>query len=144
MIPAEVVTALAGLPVPGVSEQALPLLTVDADGFPRVCLLSRAEVDADADEVRVAIASTRTRANLERDGRACLVVVVGTTAHYVKLRVTRALDVEGRFGAALALVAHQADSLGIPLEPITYTPTAALGELERWDLSARTLAAVAG
>lgn len=142
LIPDQVVAALAGTPVPGVPEQALPLLTVDDAGFPHVCLLSRAEVEADADEVRVAVASTRTRANLERDGRACLLVVETTNAHYLKLRVTRALVNEGRLGAALELVEHRPDSLGIPLDPIRFTPTEALAQLEHWDLSARTLMTV--
>ena len=142
LIPDQVVAALAGTPVPGVPEQALPLLTVDDAGFPHVCLLSRAEVEADADEVRVAVASTRTRANLERDGRACLLVVETTNAHYLTLRVTRALVEEGRLGAALELVEHRPDSLGIPLDPIRFTPTDALAQLEHWDLSARTLTAL--
>lgn len=142
LIPDEVVAALAGTPVPGVPEQALPLLTMDDVGFPHVCLLSRAEVEADTDEVRVAVASTRTRANLGRDGRACLLVVETTNAHYLKLRVTRALVNEGRLGAALELVEHRPDSLGIPLDPIRFTPTDALAQLENWDLSAGTLIAV--
>ena len=142
MIPDVVVAVLDGTPRPGVAEQALPFLTVDDAGFPHVCLLSRAEVEADAGEVRVAVASTRTRANLERDGRACLVVVETTNAHYLKLRVVRAVEHDGRFGAALELVEHRPDSLGIPLEPMGFTPSDALRELEHWDLSERTLAAV--
>ena len=142
LIPDDVVAALTGMPAPGVPEQALPLLTVDDRGFPHACLLSRAEVEADANEVRVAIASTRSRANLERDGRACLLVVEATTAHYLKLRVSRALVHEGRLGAALELIEHRPDSLGIPLDPIRFTPTDALAQLEHWDLSAGALAAV--
>jgi len=139
LIPAEVVDHLAGSPTPGLPEAALPLLTVDEHGFPHVCLLSRAEVEADAEELRAVIASRRTRANLERDGRACLVVVSGTTAHYLKVQLTRARDADGRLAAAFALVQHQPDSLGIPLEPIRYVPTDDLPDLERWDLSATAL-----
>ena len=141
MIPDVVLSTLAGQPVPGVPEQAVPLLTVDQAGFPHVCLLSRAELEADQHEVRAAVASTRTRANLERDGRACLVVVEDTTAHYLKLRVTRRLEVAGRLALAFELEEHRADSLGIPLEPMRFTPTAALAELEHWDKSAEALEA---
>lgn len=142
MIPGEVVDVLVGAPTPGVPEQALPLLTVDEVGFPEVCLLSRAEVDADEQEVRMVVASTRARRNLLRDGRACLIVIEGTTAHYFKLRVTRTLETEGRLAAVLQPVDHRPDSLGIPLAPVRFTPTDALAELERWDVSARALAAL--
>ena len=140
MIPPAVVEQLTGLPVPGRQEAALPFLTVDDEGFPHVCLLSRAEVEADAGEVRAVLASRRTRANLARDGRACLVVVEGTTAHSLKLVLVRSHAVDGRLAAAFSLADHRADSLGIPLTPLGYLPTEDLSDLERWDLSARGLA----
>jgi hypothetical protein len=58
------------------------------------------------------------------------------------LRVTRALVYQGRLGAALELIEHRSDSLGIPLDPMRFTPTDALAQLENWDLSAGTLMAV--
>ncbi len=140
VIPSEVIEQLNGLPVPGQHEAAFPLLTVDDEGFPHVCLLSRAELEADAGEVRVVIASRRTRANLERNGHACLLVVEGTTAHYVKLTLDRAHAVEDRIAIAFSPADHRADSLGISLTPIGYVPTDDLSGLERWDLSARGLA----
>lgn len=144
MIPAEVLAVLAGTPAPGIEEQAFTFLTVDEAGFPHVCLLSRTEIDADEGGIRVAVASTGTSANLERDGQACLVVVEGTTAHYVKLRVTGTAEAEGRLVAALEAVGHRADSLGIPLAPIRFTPTAAIAELEGWDATRRALASFSG
>ena len=140
VIPPAVVEQLTGLPVPGRQEAALPFLTVDDEGFPHVCLLSRAEVEADAGEVRVVLASRRTRANLARDGRASLLVVEGTTAHSLKLVLVRSHAVEDRLAAAFSLADHSADSLGIPLSPLAYLPTDDLSDLERWDLSARGLA----
>jgi hypothetical protein len=140
VIPPEVIERLNGLPVPGQHEAAFPLLTVDDEGFPHVCLLSRAELEADAGEVRAVIASRNTRAHLERDGRASLVVVEGTTAHYLKLAVDRSHDIDGRLAVAFSPSDHRADSLGIPLTPIGYTPSDDLSDLERWDLSARGLA----
>ena len=139
VIPTEVVDHLAGSPTPGLPEAALPLLTVDEHGFPHVCLLSRAEVEADAEEVRAVIASRRTRGNLERDGRACLVVVSGTTAHYLKMQLTRARAVEDGWRppspspAPTRLARH-------PARTDRYVPTDDLADLERWDLSAQALA----
>lgn len=142
MIPATVVAALTGIPEPGVPEQALPLLTVDEAGFPHVCLLSRAEVEADERELRAAVLSRRTRANLDRDGRACLVLIEGTTAHYLKLRLHRQVEAAGRLAAAFELVEHRPDSLGIPLDPLLFTPTEQLAQLEQWDASAAALDAL--
>ena len=84
-----VAALLAGTPEIGTQEQAFPFVTVDAEGFPHAALLSRMEVEigpGNAD-LRAAVRSTRTRANLDRDGRATLIAVEGRTAHYVKLRL---------------------------------------------------------
>ena len=97
-------------------------------------------MEADAGEVRAVIASRRTRSNLDRTGRACLLVVEGTTAHSLKLVLVRSHPVDGRLAAAFSVADHSADSLGIPLTPLGYLPTEDLSDLERWDLSARGLA----
>jgi len=146
LIPGAVSTLLAGIPTPGVADLVLPLLTTDADGYPHVCLLSRAEVEADRHEVRVAVTSRRTRANLQRDGRACLVVAEAdaATAHYLKLQVARCIEVESRLALALVVVDHTPDSLGIPLEPMRFVPNKELMESEGWAANARALAAIRG
>jgi len=138
-IPKEVVDVLAGLPVVGKPEQAFPLLTVDASGFPHACLLSRAELDTDVDELLIAITSRRTRENLRRDGRATLLAVEKVTAHSLKLIVVRLVEVDGRLGAALAVDQHLADSMALALDPIRYNPSADLVREEGWAQSARCL-----
>ena len=124
-VPEELAALLAGWPEPGRAEQAFPFLTVDEAGFPHAALLSRAELDVSADRsaVLAVVASTRTRAHLERDGRATLIAVGGTTAH-----------------CRLAVAGYKADSLGIPLSSAGFTATAEIGRLERWPDSRRLLA----
>ena len=141
-VPEELAVLLAGWLEPGRAEQAFPFLTVDEAGFPHVALLSRAELDVSPDRsaVLAVVASTRTRANLERDGRATLIAIGGTTAHYAKLRVTRSTTGGGALGCRLAVAGHKADSLGIALSPAGFTATAELGRLERWPDSRRLLA----
>ncbi|MBV9047720.1 MAG: hypothetical protein JOY58_05605 [Solirubrobacterales bacterium] len=63
------------------------MLTVDADGFPHVCLLSRAELEAGVSEIRGVIASQTTSANLKRSRRATLMVIDPAAAWYCKLEV---------------------------------------------------------
>ena len=65
----------------------LPLCTVDDAGFPHVALLGSWEVVAlDAGTLRMAVAGTsRTARHLRRDGRATLLLVDASGAHYVKL-----------------------------------------------------------
>lgn len=125
-------------------EQAFVFLTVDDNGYPHPALLSRAELDVGVDgSVLAVVASTRTKANLARDGAATLIAVEGTVAHYAKLRVLTSIDEGALLGVSFELVEHKRDSLGIELSPITFRATAGIAELERWDTSARLLGTLA-
>jgi hypothetical protein len=140
-VPAVVAGLLRGFPDIGSDEQAFPFLTVDAQGFPHVALLSRSEMDVapgDA-ELLAAIASTRTVANLRRDGRAGLIAIGGTSAHYLKLHVVRTVEIESLTGWALVVDEHKEDSLGIPLVPMGFHATAEVAEMEHWTSSAVVL-----
>jgi hypothetical protein len=145
-VPGQLAELLTGWPGIGEREQAFPFLTVDEAGFPHVALLSRHELDVSPgrEEVLVALHSTHTRANLGRDGRAGLIAIAGPVARYAKLRVTRSLEMDGLLGCALELVALKEDSYGIPLEPIGFQTTEEVARLDRWDVSARVLRALAG
>ena len=130
----------AGVDV-GRTAQAFPFVTVDADGFPHVALVSGRETGVGADgSLLVALGSPTTRANLLRSGRATLVAVDGETAHSVKLVLRRSVDAEALLGVVLDVSSHKADSVGVELSAISYVPTEALASLERWDRSARVLA----
>lgn len=125
-------------------EQAFVFLTVDERGYPNPALLSRAELDVSADgAVLAAIASTRTKANLARAGRATLIAVHGTVAHYAKLRMLLSRTEGALLGASFEVVEHKRDSLGIELTPITFRATSGIAELEHWETSARVLGALA-
>jgi hypothetical protein len=139
-----VAALLAGTPEIGTQEQAFPFVTVDPEGFPHAALLSRMEVEVGAGnaDLRAAVRSTQTRANLDRDGRAALIAVEGRTAHYVKLRLVRSRVVHDLLACVFVVVEHKADSLGIPLTPVTYEVTAAIARAERWDQTRDALAAL--
>ena len=140
-VPDEVADLLRGSPEVGAWEQAFPFLTVDPGGFPHAALLSRAEMEVGpaAADIRAAVRSRRTRANLEREGRAALIAAQGETAHYVKLRVVRSAVRHDLLACAFEVVEHRADSLGIPLDPMRYRVTADIARAERWDLTADAL-----
>jgi hypothetical protein len=150
VLPAEVAGLLAGEPDEDAWEPAVQLLTTDADGYPRVCLLSRAELEADAETVRCALRARRTIANLRRDGRALLVVVGSQSAHYVRLRARTIVDGEdegGGIGIAFVVEAAEEDTLGIPLRPPMFRASSYVRDRERWDanrLLLRRLAAADG
>jgi hypothetical protein len=145
-VPDQLAALLAGSPAVGQHEQAFPFLTVDEHGFPHMALLSRSELDVspDAGEVLAAIYSTRTRANLGRDGRAGLIAIGATTAHYAKLRLVRSIETAGLLGCALEPVEVKDDSYGIPLEPIGFVTTERVAAMDRWEVTARVLRALAG
>src|SRR5258708_5426608 len=133
-VPGELARLLTGRPDIGAAEQAFPFLTVDEAGFPHAALLSRAEVDVtpDGSAALAVIASRRTRANITRDGHAGLIAVAGTTAHYVKLSVLRAIETPAAIGCVMRVTEHKADSLGIPLSPIRFVTTPEIAHLEDW------------
>ena len=145
MLPTEVLQLLAGTPEAGAWEPVFPLLTADPDGLPRVCLLSRAELDAEPAVVRCVIRSRRTTANLRRTGAAVLQVVEGTVSWSLRTRVGRtAEDAHGGFAAELVVTAVERDSLDIPLRPMGFLADAALAALERWDDNAVLFARLTG
>lgn len=143
-VPRDFGLLLRGPAIAGMREQAFPFLTVDDNGFPHTALLSRAEVDVTADGTAVvaAIASRHTRENVRRSGRAAIIAVGDMTAHYAKLTLRRSTEWEGLLGAVFAVTEHRSDSLGIPLQPLSYDATPEIARLERWDLSARLLASL--
>ncbi|MCI2417406.1 pyridoxamine 5'-phosphate oxidase family protein [Saccharopolyspora sp. K220] len=134
IVPEDLADLLLGWPDIHVDEQAFPLLTVDEDGFPHVALLSRAELDINADRsaILAVVASTQTRENIRRRGRATLIAVHGEVAHYAKLRTSTTTDQDGLLGCVFDLVWHKRDSLGIPLSPIGFQATAEIVEMEHW------------
>jgi hypothetical protein len=136
VLPEEVIHFLAGWPVMGGDEQVVPLLTVDADDLPHACLLSRAQLDASAAEVRATVTSLRTRANLRRTGAALILVTLGDTVHHCKLGVLRAHERRGVLLIAFEALEHKADTMGIPLTPMTFVASPWIASFEHWDESA--------
>lgn len=136
VMPQEVVHFLAGAPALGGAEQVVPLLTVDANGLPHACLLSRAQLDASATEVRAAITSPGTRANLRRSAGALILVTLGETVHHCKLGVLHARDSQGVLLVAFELLGHKADTLGIALKPMTFVASPGIASFEHWDETA--------
>jgi hypothetical protein len=140
-VPEVIAGLLSGVPQVGAQEQAFPFVTVDADGFPHVALLSRMELEVGRDgaDVHAAVRSRRTRENLERRGRATLIAVEGDTAHYVKLLVVRAVAVHDLLACVFEVAEHKPDSMGIALRPITYPVTVDIARAERWDTTVAAL-----
>jgi hypothetical protein len=131
-VPAEVIERLTGFPVPGDWESVFPLLTSDSGGEPRVCLMSRAELEAEPRRLRCVVRSARTTANLRRTRVAVLQVVDETVSWSIRTRVGRIVVDGGGLAAELLVTAVERDSLGIPLRPMGFLADAALADLERW------------
>jgi hypothetical protein len=121
-VPPELAALVAGTTEDEEWEIVLPLLTVDEDGFPRVCQLSRAEVDIDGSTVRCVVRGRRTTANLRRDRRALLVVIHDVTAYYIRMILRREVTDEQRPGGLavqFAIERVEEDSRQTPLRPMT-------------------------
>jgi hypothetical protein len=145
-VPDELARLLAGQPAVGTREQAFPFLTVDEGGFPHVALLSRAEIGVSPDgrEVLAVVTSRHTRANLQRDRRAGLIAIGGTTAHYAKLYLVRSIQSGEALGCGMRVIELKADSLGIALSPISFGTITEIARLESWEASGQMLRRLAG
>ena len=144
MTPQEVAARLAPLldgdAVIGRDESVFALLTVDADGSPRSSALSRTELAVHGTAIHVALHARRASANLERDGRATLVAIDGDDIISAGLRVGATIRHAGLFAARLDISGGEADSLGIPLRPPTFIPTAGLAVQDHWERTRSALA----
>jgi hypothetical protein len=133
---ADDVAALLSAPIEvGSEQQAFPLLTVDAHGFPHSGLVSRRELrvrDRDG-ALLLALRGRGARANLARTATAGLIAIEGEVAHELKLRVRESREAAELSGYVLEVVEHRRDSLGIALSPIGYRVSAQLAALEGWD-----------
>jgi hypothetical protein len=147
MTPAEVATRLVRLldgdAVIGDEESVFALLTVDADGSPRSSALSRTELAVHGNSIHVALHARRASANLERDGRATIVAVDGDDIISAGLQVGATIRHAGLFAARLDITGGEADSLGIPLRPPTFVPTAELAIQDHWERTRAALARLA-
>lgn len=93
------------------------------------------------------MSGTRTRANLERDGRAGLIAVHGTVCSHLTLRLVGSRVISGEsgsvLGCAFAVESHTAASLDIPLSPLGFRADghiARLARIEQWERTATALA----
>ena len=94
LLPAEIVAGLDGSDLAASVGLTFELLTVGADGWPGVALLSAGEVLAlDGSTVRLALwPASRTTANLTRSGRGVLAFVHAGGAYSVRLETCRGAD----------------------------------------------------
>ena len=137
-VPPEIVAALAGSPEVASWEPMFPLLTVDDSGFPHVCLLSRAELQADAQHVYAVLASPTTVRNLSRRPAATLVVLVADSAHYLKARAVH-VGLSAPAEVVFEVTTSARDSLAIPLKAPQYLVPRSLPAAEAWERSAELL-----
>lgn len=133
-VPREICAELRGDPQVGdTAEPVHLLLTTDEHGTPYVCLLSRAQLEADDHTVRAVVYSSGTKANLDRSGTACLVVVTGGAAHYCTLTVQRNISAGALTGYALELRDHRRDEVpGAQLRAMHYRVTEQMPRDEDW------------
>jgi hypothetical protein len=140
VLPAEVIELL-GDRGSGSTEPMFGLVTVDAAGVPWPCYLSRRELLADAQTVCVAVRSRRARSNLERTGRATLVVIGARTAYACRLIATTVTTTPGGVVlAALRVESVDEDGVGTPLVAPAFVASDELIRREGADDHTRILA----
>lgn len=127
-------------------DQAFPLLTVDAAGYPHAALLASAQlgVDATSSVLLASVAGTNTRANLTRDRRATLLAVDGVALHVAKVDVVATVETDDRAGFALRVASYRLDSAGTALHPMLFARSEELVAAERWDRDTEVLARLRG
>ena len=132
-LPKSIVDALIGYPEVGVSDIMIPLLTVDEAGYPHVCLLSRAELDADTNHIYAVIASPVSKSNILRDRQATLIVFAASAAYYSKLDATLIKEDDHLLGVVFTLHSIKEDGdESFNMEAPRYLPTDAIASMEHW------------
>ena len=138
-LPESLVAAIAGMPnSDGEWDSAFELLTVDEDGFPHVCLLSRAECKVVGEYLCLVVRSTTTNRNLVAKRKAGFVATDGAGATYVKLRVGIVVEGTDENAKAFALecVWQKRDEMPeVPMRPLEFWASARVREVEQWDAS---------
>ena len=120
-VPADVVSALSGLPAVGHWDIASLLLTATDEGIVDVALLSKAEIDATPSVLYLAVASRKARANIARSARATLVVFAGeSAATYLALECRATVEHDDISGYAFTVARVLTDDVGVPLQPVRY------------------------
>jgi hypothetical protein len=143
-IPPVVEQLLHGTPTVGTTDLVIQLLTVDEAGSPHVCLLSRAQLEADSAALRVVVFAGGTAANLDRDGRACVVLVADGAAYYLQVTVERRVAEGPLIGYLLRHQGFKRDAVpGSELRPMTYHVTPEMPESEDWPTTRHVLASLA-
>jgi len=142
-VPTTVIEALTGYPQVGVSEIIIPLLTVDIDGYPNVCLLSRAQVDADAEHVYAVVAGLGTKSNILSNRHATLIIFTTGVVHYCKMDAASLSDQGNLLCAVFTIASTKVDGNGsLPVEAPRYIPTEAVVTFEDWGGSRAILSAL--
>ena len=135
-LPTSFVDALIGYPEIGVPDIMIPLLTVDEESYPHVCLLSRAELDADMNHIYAVVASSVTKSNILRDRRATLIVFTPRTAYYSKLDAALTKEDGHLLGVVFALHSIKEDGdESFHMDVPRYLPTEAIALMEQWERS---------
>lgn len=131
----------AQAPPDGEFDQAIPLLTVDAAGFPHVALLSRRQLrpGRHGGELLASVWGPGTRANLLATQRATVVLAAAQAAYYLRLSVVRTVEHAGRLGIVLRMAGCTTDSAGVDLSPLGFRHSAELAEREGWDADDQVL-----
>jgi hypothetical protein len=131
----------AQAPAEGEFDQAIPLLTVDAAGFPHVALLSRRQLRPGRhdDELLASVWGPGTRANLLATRRATVILTAAQAAYYLRLSVVSTVVHAGRLGMVLRMAGCTTDSAGVDLSPLGFRRSAELPEREGWDADDQVL-----
>jgi hypothetical protein len=140
MLPSSLRLLTNGIGIEGKDRDAMCLLTVDADGWSHVALLSVGEVlTTSTSSLRLALwPDSTTSSNLDRTGRGVILHVADGAAHYIRLVGGRVhdLDVEGVRLACFEMQAEKviSDRVGYAevLSGITYRLINPTEVVERW------------
>lgn len=126
---------------------AMPLLTISEDGYPHQAMVSAGEVlVVDEQTLRIALwTGTNTTANLLRDGKALLTVVVDGVSYALRLQAEALPELpdaaypRARFQARIQHIREDVAKYAELLTGVTYRLHEPEQVLERWRLTLEEL-----
>lgn len=136
MLSSAITKIISGDPAVNDWEPIFLLLTVDDDGFARVCLLSRGQVEVSADFIKCVVRGRRTAKNLERNATATFMVSGNAEVFYLRIRISsKKWHTSDTLLLTFSVISEEVDTAGVPLQPFRFFATEELRQVERWEQS---------
>ncbi len=129
-VPTEICETISGNAQIGRWEPCFAFMTVDNNGFPHPCLVSRTELEVHDGHLLIVLRRSTSTDNLMRTRAATLLVAVEKDVHCCKLRLENLRRYRDLVGARLSVHCDVTSTVGVFVHNLRFMPTQDLEKQE--------------